>query len=48
MHWRGPAVIVNDWPILSSERMFYKDYDRKCLVEKILVVDLTGLVPKTN
>jgi hypothetical protein len=27
--WRGPAVIVNDRLILSSERMLHKDYDRK-------------------
>jgi hypothetical protein len=34
LRWQGPAVIVNDRPILSSERMLYKDYDRKCSVEK--------------
>jgi hypothetical protein len=34
MRWRGPAAIVNDRPIFSSERMLYKDYDRGCSVEK--------------
>jgi hypothetical protein len=34
MRWRGPAAIVNDRPILSSERMLYKDYDRRCSFEK--------------
>jgi hypothetical protein len=29
-----PAAIVYDRPILSSERMLHKDYDRKCSVEK--------------
>jgi hypothetical protein len=28
--WRGPAAIVNDRPILSSERMLHTDYDREC------------------
>jgi hypothetical protein len=27
---RGPAAIVNDRLILSSERMLHKDYNRKC------------------
>jgi hypothetical protein len=30
----GPAEIVKDRPILSSERMLHKDYDIKCSVEK--------------
>jgi hypothetical protein len=34
MHWRGPAVIANDRHIFSSERMLYKDYDRRCSIEK--------------
>jgi hypothetical protein len=33
MRWRGPAAIVNDRPILSSEWMLYKDYDRRCSIE---------------
>jgi hypothetical protein len=45
---RGPAAIVNDRPILSSERMLHKDYNCKCSVEKILVVGLKGLGAKTN
>jgi hypothetical protein len=50
MRWRGPAVIVNDKPILSSERMLYKDYDRRCSFErkKILAVSLKGLGAKMN
>jgi hypothetical protein len=34
MRWRGPAAIVNDKPILSSESMLHKDYDRRCSIEK--------------
>jgi hypothetical protein len=40
--------IVNDRPILSSERMLYKDYNPKCSVKKILVVGLKGLGYKIN
>jgi hypothetical protein len=41
------AAIVNDRSILSSERMLHKGYDRKCSVEKeILVVSLKGLGAK--
>jgi hypothetical protein len=36
MRWRGPAAIVNDRFILSSERMLHKDYNRKGLVEKTI------------
>jgi hypothetical protein len=44
------SSIVNDRPILSSERMLHKDYERKCSVKKkkLLVVSLKGLVTKTN
>jgi hypothetical protein len=49
MRWRGPAAIVNDRPILPSERMLYKDYDRRCSFEKkILAVSLKKLVAKMN
>jgi hypothetical protein len=49
MRWRGPAAIVNDRTILSSERMIYKEYDRRCSFEKkILAVILKGLDAKTN
>jgi hypothetical protein len=42
--WRGPAAIVNDRPILSSERVLHKGYDRKGSVEKkMLVVSIKGL-----
>jgi hypothetical protein len=34
MRWLGAAAIVNDRPILSDERMLYKDYDRRCSIEK--------------
>jgi hypothetical protein len=39
-----------DRPVLSSERMLHKDYNRKCSVEKkkILVVGLKGLGAKKN
>jgi hypothetical protein len=30
LFWRGPAAIVNDRPILSSERMLHKDHNGKC------------------
>jgi hypothetical protein len=49
MRWRGPAAIVNDIPIISSERMLYKDYDSRCSTEKkILAVSLKGLGAKTD
>jgi hypothetical protein len=49
MRWRGPAAIVNDKLILSSERMLHKDYDRRCSIEKIiLAVSLKGLGAETN
>jgi hypothetical protein len=49
MRWRGPATVVNDRSILSSERMLYKNYDRRCSVEKkILALSLKGLGAKTN
>jgi hypothetical protein len=46
MRCRGPAAIVNDRRILSSERMLHKEYDRKYSVEKktLLVVTLKGFV----
>jgi hypothetical protein len=34
MPWRRTAAIVNDRPILSSERMLHKDYDGRCSIEK--------------
>jgi hypothetical protein len=49
MRWRRPAAIVNDRLILSSERMLYKDYDRRCSIEeKNLAMSLKGLGAKTN
>jgi hypothetical protein len=39
--------MIRDKPILSSERMLHKDYDRKGSVEKMsVVVSLKGLAPK--
>jgi hypothetical protein len=44
MRWRGPAAFVNDRPIVASERILYKGYDRRCSIEKkILAVSLKGL-----
>jgi hypothetical protein len=43
-----PAVIVNDRPVLSSERMLQKDYTVSIKLKKLLVVSLKGLVAKTN
>jgi hypothetical protein len=38
-----------DRPILSSERMLYKDYDHRCSIEeKNLAAGLKGLGAKTN
>jgi hypothetical protein len=50
MRWRGPAAIVNNRPILSSERMLYKDYDHRCSIERknILAINLKGLGAKTT
>jgi hypothetical protein len=43
------TAIVNNKPILSSERMLHKDYGYKCSVgKKILVVSLKGLVARMN
>jgi hypothetical protein len=36
LRWRGPAAIINDRPVLSSERRLHKDYDTKGSDEKIL------------
>jgi hypothetical protein len=41
-HWRGPAAIVNDRHILSSEGILNKNYDRKCSVEKYTGRDSQG------
>jgi hypothetical protein len=42
-------TVVNDRPITSSERMIHKDYERRCSVEKkMLVVSLKGLIAKMN
>jgi hypothetical protein len=35
LRWRGPVAIVNYRPILLSERMLHKDYNRKCSVGKL-------------
>jgi hypothetical protein len=47
--WRGPAAIINDRSILSSERMLHKDYKRRCSVEnKIIGRESQGIVAKSN
>jgi hypothetical protein len=44
-----PAANEYDKPILSSEKILHKDYDRRCAIEKkILTVSLKGFAPKTN
>jgi hypothetical protein len=44
-----PSIFIRDKPIFSSERMLYKDYYRRSLVEKKnLIVGLKGLDAKTN
>jgi hypothetical protein len=49
LRWRGPAAIVNDTRILSSERMLHEVYNRKCsLGKKLLVVSPNGFVAKTK
>jgi hypothetical protein len=42
LRWRVSATIAIDRPILSSERMLHKDYDRKCSVGK----KIAGLEPQ--
>jgi hypothetical protein len=34
LRWRRPAAVVDDRPILPSERLLRKDCDRKWSVEK--------------
>jgi hypothetical protein len=42
-----PRLLMKDKPILSSERLLHKNYDRKNSAEKkSLVVSLKGLGPK--
>jgi hypothetical protein len=44
-----PCIFIEDKPVLSSERMLHKDYNRRGSVEKkYLVVRLKGLDAKTN
>jgi hypothetical protein len=44
-----PSIFIRDKPVLSSERMLHKEYDRKVPVEKLtLIVNLKGLGAKTN
>jgi hypothetical protein len=44
--YKRPSIFIRGKANLSSERMLYKDYDRKCSVEKNLVVSLEGFVAK--
>jgi hypothetical protein len=44
---KRPSIFIRDKLIFSSERMLYKDYDRKGSVDKkSLVVSLEGLTPR--
>jgi hypothetical protein len=44
-----PNIFIRDKPIFSSERMLYKDYNRKSSVgKKSLVVGFKGPGAKTN
>jgi hypothetical protein len=40
-----PAEIVSNRPILSPERMLYKDFDRKSSVEKKILFVFGGKLP---
>jgi hypothetical protein len=44
MRWRGPSAILNDKPILSSDKV----YDIKCSIEKKMALSLKGIGAKTN
>jgi hypothetical protein len=47
--FENDCAVVNDRPILLSERMLQQDYNRKSSVIKILLImSLKGLVAKTN
>jgi hypothetical protein len=49
MRWRGPAAIVNDKPILSSEGKYIRTITAGVqLRKKNLAVSLKGLGAKTN
>jgi hypothetical protein len=43
-----PAAVVTYRHIFSSEGMLHKDYNRKRLVKKMLVLSLKGLVARVN
>jgi hypothetical protein len=47
---RNRNLFIRDKPILSSERMLHKDYDRMSSVPelKILIMSLKGLAAKTD
>jgi hypothetical protein len=49
-HLTRPSTFIRDKPILSSERMLHKDYNRKGSVakKKSLVVILKGLGARTD
>jgi hypothetical protein len=42
------SIFIRDKPILSSERVLYKDYDRKGPIEKELVISHKMLRAKNN
>jgi hypothetical protein len=43
-----PGIFIRDKLSFSSERMLHKDYYRRSLVKKCLVLGLKGLDAKTN
>jgi hypothetical protein len=47
-HLKRRSLFITDKPILSSERMLYKDCDHTGSVAKTLVVSIKGLGAKTN
>jgi hypothetical protein len=49
LRWRGPAAIVNDRPVLSSEGCYIRTMTAGVQLKKkrILAVSLNGLGPKT-
>jgi hypothetical protein len=49
LRWRGPASTVNDRPIISSDRMLHKDYNRKSsVVKRNTGRESQGVGAKTN
>jgi hypothetical protein len=43
---KRPSIFIRSKPILSSERMLHKDYDRKVSVKKKLLLSSRGLASR--